>query len=334
LKILLTGANGFVGSHVLDALVQGGLRVSLLLRRTSDTAFIDHHLKTADRRHEGQVSVSIGSIEDPASLPPALEGVSHVIHCAGRTKACDVQEFYATNQHGTRNIINAINARDGQVQRLLHVSSLAVTGPGTAASPATENSPSRPVSHYGRSKLAAEGEVLEKCKTDWVIVRPPAVYGPRDRGFLPMFQAVKSHLMPRTNASQQLSLVYVKDLAKAIAGVLPHPAASGRTYFAAAPEIVTARQMAEEIARCLGTWTVPVPLPAIALWPMCLGQELISRMTKKPRLLNLQKYAELRAPGWVCDSSRLAAETGFSCHTDLRAGVEETLAWYRDHHWL
>jgi nucleoside-diphosphate-sugar epimerase len=118
-------------------------------------------------------------------------------------------------------------------------------------------------------------------------------------------------------------------LAQAVAVCLQHPAAVGRTYFAAGSEAVTARDLAGEIARQMGRWTVPLPLPPLLLWPICFGQEVISRITGRAMLLNLQKYAEIRAPGWVCDSSRLLQETGFACSLSIKAGVAETLAWYR-----
>jgi nucleoside-diphosphate-sugar epimerase len=327
LKVLLTGANGFVGSHILDRLVERGIPTAILLRPHSDRSFIGQHLASG-------IDVRRGSIEEPASLGPALEGITHVIHCAGRTKACRVEEFYATNEGGTRNVVEVVNAHCEQVQRLVHISSLAVAGPGTPEAPAREGGPNAPVSHYGRSKLAAEEIVLRNCRTDFTIIRPPAVYGPRDHGFLPLFKAVKAHVLPRTNGNQALSLVYVEDLAETIVQLVAHPAVSRRTYFAAAVEIVTGARMAQEIARQLGTWTIPLPLPAVALWPMCLGQEAVSRITGRARLLNLQKYAELSAPGWVCDPSRLARETGCTCPTNLRAGVGKSLTWYQNHHWL
>lgn len=330
MKVLLTGANGFVGSHILDRLVERGCSTAVLLRPGSDTSFIAGHLSAK----ASLIEVRRGSIEDPATLPPALENVTHVIHCAGRTKACKTDEFYATNQRGTRNVVDAVNANPGQVERLVHVSSLAVSGPGTVEQPAREEGPTRPVSDYGRSKLAGEQEVLNHCKVDFTVVRPPAVYGPRDRGFFSMFQAVQSHLLPRTNSSQALSLVYVEDLAEAVLRVLDAPSASKKIYFAAHPKPVTGREMAEEIAKQLRTWTVPVPLPAVALWPMCLLQEGISKVTGKARLLNLQKFAELRAPGWVCDCSRLQKDVGWFCPTDLREGVARTLAWYQQNRWL
>jgi nucleoside-diphosphate-sugar epimerase len=129
-------------------------------------------------------------------------------------------------------------------------------------------------------------------------------------------------------------LVYAPDLAEAIVGCLDHPAAPRKTYFVAAPEVVTARQMAAEVAWQMNVWAIPLPLPTPLFFPLCLIQDVWSRLTGKPNVLSLQKYAELRASGWVCDSKRLAEDTGYVCPTHLRQGMGETLAWYREHGWL
>ncbi len=121
MKILLTGASGFVGSHILDSLRGRGLATVLLLRPTSNRQFIASHLP--------DVEVRPGSIGDPESLRQAMAGITHVIHCAGATKAGRVAEFYEVNQGGTRNVVSAVNAQAGQVQRLVHISSLAAAGP-------------------------------------------------------------------------------------------------------------------------------------------------------------------------------------------------------------
>jgi nucleoside-diphosphate-sugar epimerase len=281
-----------------------------------------------------KVEVRPGSIGDPESLRQAMAGITHVIHCAGATKAARVSGFYEVNQAGTRNVVSAINEQAGQVQRVVHVSSLAAAGPAVAEKPARERDAPRPVSEYGKSKLAGELEVRNHCRAQYVILRPAAVYGPRDTEFLRLFRAVKNHLLPKPSGAQALSLVFVRDLAEAVVTCLTHPAAAGKTYFVSAREIVTARVMAQEIAARMNVWTLPLPLPTALLWPVCLAQELMSRLTGKPNVLSLQKFAELRAPGWVCDPTRLERETGCACPTTLKAGVAETLAWYRQQCWL
>ncbi len=322
MKVLLTGASGFVGSHILDALRARGLAVRVLLRQSSSRRFIEPHLR--------DIEVCEGGIGDLASLERAMEGVTHVIHCAGATKARRNAEFYEINQQGTRNVIEAANRHVGKILRFVHISSLAAAHPATATSPAREEDLAAPVSEYGRSKLAAEQEVVERCKVAFTILRPPAVYGPRDEGFLSMFQAVRKHFVPRfTGGVKEMSIVFAPDLAEAAVNCLTHPAAAGRTYYVASPEAVSAGGFCEEIARQLNVRTFSLGLPVPVLWPVCALSELFCRLTGKPSLLNRQKYRELRAPGWVCDASRLRNEVGFVASTSLAEGIRQTVAWYR-----
>jgi dihydroflavonol-4-reductase len=327
MKVLLTGANGFVGSHILDRLRARGIATTVLLRATSDRRFINEQLPNVD--------VRTGSIGDRQSLEAAMRDATHVVHCAGVVKALRLQEFYQANQVGTRNVVEEVNRQEGRIQRLVYISSLAAGGPAPAGRPARESEPPRPVSEYGKSKLGGEQEVRDACRSEYVIVRPPAVYGPRDLAFLPLFKAVRSHIRPQLGGGRlPLSLVFVRDLAEAVVTCLMHSAAAGKTFYAAAPEVVTPRAMAGEIAAQMRTWTLPLPLPTVMLWPICCLEEAVSRLTGKPSVLNRQKYAELRAPGWVCDASRLREELGFTCATTLASGITETLAWYREQGWL
>ena len=133
MKILLTGASGFVGSQILDNLRGQGLPTVLLLRPASDRRFIAQHLP--------EVEVRPGSISDPASLRQAMPGITHVIHCAGAIKATRVADFYEVNQAGTRNVVDAANAQGGQVQRLIYISSVAAAGPATPRSCASSSTP-------------------------------------------------------------------------------------------------------------------------------------------------------------------------------------------------
>jgi nucleoside-diphosphate-sugar epimerase len=339
MKVLLTGANGFVGSHLLDRLLVQQIPVTVLLRPASDRKFIAPHLDGGggleSRPASSFVEVRTGSIDQPASLEAALEGVTHVIHCAGATKALTADGFFTVNQLGTRNLVEAVNRRGAQIQRFLHISSLAAAGPGTSEHPKRERDESKPVSDYGRSKLASEREVVDRCRVDWTLIRPPAVYGPRDVEFLRLFKAAKAHVLPCFGGGrQQLTLVYVEDLAAAIVAALTHPNASRETFFAGSPEVVTASGLMQCIAKELGGWTITLPLPNALLWLACQGADALARLTRKASVLNAQKWAELKAPGWVCDVSKLKGELGYDCRTSLREGVAKTRDWYRAQGWL
>ncbi len=327
MRVLLTGASGFVGSHILDRLRAEGIATRLLLRRSSSTGFLAGHLP--------HVEVCHGSVTEPETLRPALNGITHVIHCAGATKALRPAEYYAVNQQGTRNLVTAINRHQATVQRLVHISSLAAATPGPADAPTREDDPPRPVSAYGKSKLAGEREVRERCQAPFTILRPPAVYGPRDRDFLAVIQMLQAHLNVRFgDGKQAVSLVFVKDLAAAALACLARPEAAGRTYHVASPEIFVYEELVHELIRQLDTWTLPLPLPRASLWGMCALREAVSHLTGRPHILSRQKYAELCAPGWVCDTTRLRQELGFVAATPFRDGMAETLAWYRREKWL
>jgi len=327
MRILLTGATGFVGSHILDSLRARGLAVRVLVRASSSRRYLQPHLQ--------HLELCEGNLDNPAALDRALEGVTHVIHCAGTTRARNAAEFYAVNQQGTRHLVAAVNARREHIRRLLHISSLAVSHPATPAAPAREDDPPAPISEYGRSKLGAERAVVEECRVPYTLLRPPPVYGPRDDGFLALFQTVRRHVVPRfCGGVGALSMVFARDLAEAVAICLDHPAAAGRTYFVACPEVVTVQAFCEEIARQLQVWTVPVCLPVRVLWPICALSELGCRLRGRPSLLNRQKYAELRAPGWVCDPGRLRAEIGYVAGTLLAEGIRQAIQWYRAAGWL
>jgi nucleoside-diphosphate-sugar epimerase len=327
MKVLLTGASGFVGSHILDSLRARGLETVVLLRATSNTRFILPHLP--------DLEVRLGSITDPASLRASLADITHVIHCAGATRALRTAHFTEANQVGTRNVVEAIAGAGHCVERLVHLSSLAAVGPALPERPADEEQTPAPVSDYGRSKLAGEQAVAQGCRVPFVILRPPAVYGPRDGEFLRLFKAVKAHLsIHLMGGPRALSLVYARDLAGAVLAALTHPQAPGRTYHVASPDWVAPGRLADEMAAQLGVRTVALPLPVAFLWPVCLFQDGWSRLTRKPSLLGLQKYPEIRAPGWVCNASRLRRELGYVCSTRLDQGIAETLAWYRQEGWL
>ncbi len=327
MKVLLTGASGFVGSHILDVLRNRNIDTAVLLRSTSNPRFLRAHLPTLE--------VRTGSIGDPESLRRALRGITHVIHGAGLTKALRRSDFYQGNQFGSRNVAEAVSQHRDSIQRLVHISSLAVGGPALPAKPAREDDSPQPISDYGQSKLGGEEAVKSICQVPYVIVRPPAVYGPRDDGFLSLFQAVKAHVIPHfLGGIAALSMVYVKDLADAVLSCLTHPAATGRTYYVASPTVLPGDEFAREIARQLKTWTVTLPLPVPLLWPVCLAQEAISQLTRQAHVLGLQKYPELRAPGWVCDPTRLREELGVVAATPFADGIAETLAWYRQEGWL
>jgi nucleoside-diphosphate-sugar epimerase len=327
MKIFLTGASGFVGSHVLDALLAGRHEVSILLQRTSNTRFISRHLPA--------VTVHYGSLDNVPLLTEAMTGVEAVIHCAGKTKALHSSDFYRVNQAGTRHVVTAANSCRESVRHLVYISSLAVSGPGVPGCPAEETGEQRPVSVYGRSKLLAEEEIRHHCRASWTILRPAAVYGPRDTELLAIFQKVKQRLMPLVSgARRSVHLVYAPDVAAAVLCSLLQERGVGGTYHVAADPPCTDEELMEEIAAQLGCRPLRLRIPRQGLYLAAAIQEILSLATGRPNMLSRQKLPELLAPGWVCSTEKIRKELGFSAPTSLKEGVSRTLEWYRGEGWL
>lgn len=326
MKVLLTGANGFVGSHILDRLRGAGADVRLLLRERSDTSFIQPHLAACE--------VVRGSLDNPASLAQAAAGITHVIHAAGATKALNRDGLYTANQAGTRHLAQAVN-RTGTCQRFVLLSSLAVSGPATGSNPAREDQPPRPVSEYGRSKLAAEQEAAALAPAELVILRLAAVYGPRDREFLRLFRATARGVTPLFGGGrQELSLAFAPDVAEVVWRALTAPCPAGPVVHVAGPEPVTAAGLAEAVAHALGRRTLRLGLPRWLVPFGCGWAAGWARLTKRATLLAHGKHRELTAPGWVADVSRLRAWLGAVCATPLEEGLAQTARWYREAGWL
>jgi len=335
MKVLLTGANGFVGSHILDQLCAAErpgsavtpLSVRVLLRKTSRTRFIEARLPEVEARY--------GTLADADSVREAMRGVDCVIHCAGKTKAVRAAEYDAVNLEGTRNVVSAVNAEQATVKHLVHISSLAANRPAGADAPARETDAPQPVSEYGRSKLRAEEAVRRSCEAPYTILRPAAVYGPRDRDFLPVFKAVRWGLMPLIGGGRlPLSLVYAGDVAAAALRCLGDPAAHGKTYHLAAPEPCTTQDFLREIAAAMNVRALRLPIPFALLYPVCIAQELLARVTGKPNILSRQKLAEMKAVGWVCSVELIRRDLQFTAATTLREGIARTIAWYKQNGWL
>lgn len=327
MKVLLTGANGFVGSHVLDALMAAGHEAAITLRRTSDTRFIDRHL--------GALQVHYAPLGEPEALRRAVAGAEVVIHCAGKTKAVRARDYFAVNAEGTRHVVEACNAHGETLRRLVHISSLAVSGPGTPLRPAREDAPPAPVSAYGRSKAQAEEHVRTACRVPYTILRPAAVYGPRDTDFFLLFKAVRGGLVPLVDGGRQpVSLAFAPDVAAGVLAAIGCDRARGRTYHLAHPVPWTQRALLGRMAEAMGVRPRHVPVPGPVLWGACLLRDLWARLTGRPSIMNLTKVPEYRAPGWVCATEAAREDLDFVAATDLDAGIRLTLKWYEDEGWL
>ncbi len=322
MRILVTGATGFVGSHLAAALVARGDEVYCLARRPEQAAFLTSL----------GALVAPGSLEDTASLEAALPGVDLVYHLAGLTAAGSEREFHEVNEGGTQRLIDAIRATLPTLRRFVHVSSIAAVGPTGFGGRLTEETPCRPLTAYGRSKLAGEMVVRRAPGLPWTVVRPPVVYGPRDREMLRLFRIARWGVAPVFGMGrQELSLVYVTDLVEGIVRAGLEATALGQTYHLAHPEVVSSRDLVSEIGRAVRGGRAPLilPVPASVAAPIVRAIGRAAAAAGRRTVVSEDKLAEFLAPAWGTSVEKAERELGWRPPHDLKRGVAETTAWCR-----
>jgi len=322
-KAFVTGATGFVGGHLVNALRARGDAVTALVRRPA----------LAEKQGWGSdVRLVKGDLADEAALRDGCAGVDVVYHVAGMISARDLDEYMACNRDGTANVLEA--ARDGGAGRFVLVSSLAVAGPTVPGHPVAETRPPAPVTNYGRSKLAAE-VLVQAMAMPWTIVRPPVVYGEWDHATVKIFQLAKSGFVPLFgDGSQELSVIHATDLARALVAAGTTPAAVGHVYFAADPTPVTSRELALACGRALGKTPRIIGVPPLVARGLLLTVGGIARIMGRSTLLSPDKGNEYLAPAWTCTSEALTRDTGWRAEIKLEDGLQRAAQWYREAGWI
>jgi nucleoside-diphosphate-sugar epimerase len=324
-KILVTGASGFLGGHVTELLTARGDRVRALVRTTSRR----EHLSGLEN-----VDFFEGDIENLDRMRQAVDGVDAVVHCAGIVKARSTDDFFTANVGGTSNLVEA--ARRVPLKRFVYVSSLEACGPSADGKPVPVDQ-ENPVTAYGRSKLAAEKVVLA-AKDDMpvVLLRPGAIYGPRDGEILEAFKAIRRGVLPLIDGGEAMGMwVYATDCAEACVRAIDVDGPSGRTYFVddgCGP--LPAKQMLADAERAMGTRAIlRASLPIPILMTLARGIEAFGRVTNRPVMLTREK-ANMLIQDWVCSSEVTRRELGWEPKVPWSAGVERAVQWYRKSGWL
>ena len=322
MNVFVTGGTGFVGAHLVRALQARGDQVTCLVRRP----------QLAERLGWRDVRLVRGDLDDAAALRQGCAAAELVFHVAGKIVAKDAAQFMAANRDGTANLLEA--AEEHGVTRFVLVSSLAAAGPTTPGHPIDESRPPAPVTDYGRSKLAAE-VLVRAMPFPWTIVRPPVVYGERDRGTLKIFQLARWRMTPVFgDGSQELSVIHAEDLAHALVAAGTSPGAQNRLYFATHPTPTTSRALLDACGLALGTTPRVVPVPAfVARGLLWIGGSL-AHLAGRATFLSADKANEYLAPAWTCRGDALTRDTGWRALIDLEPGLARTAAWYREVGWL
>jgi nucleoside-diphosphate-sugar epimerase len=274
-------------------------------------------------------------MSDAKDFGAACQGVRAVCHCAALTRALDEETFFRVNTRGTEALARACLEVNPGLERFLFVSSQTAAGPSRGAEDYVDESRSpQPITWYGRSKWAAEQVLLGMVeRLPLTIVRPSAVFGPRDRDFFTYFELVKWGLSLRLGRDRWYSLIYVTDLVELILLALENEAALGQTYFGCG-HLASYTELAQTVAQAMGKRPLVVPVPEAVLTPIALWSRVQGKVTGRPTLLNDQRVLDMRQRYWLCSGEKAQRELGFVPRTELETAMQETADWYWQNGWL
>jgi nucleoside-diphosphate-sugar epimerase len=332
-KILITGASGFIGSFLAEEALRQGFEVWAGIRTSSHTRFLQQpgiQLLLLDlSSREALEEVLAKHVHDHGPF-------NYVVHNAGITYAKRKADFFTVNFEYTKNLVASLQSSTMKLKKFVLISSLAAYGPGpdNSGDPVTVTDKPHPVSSYGKSKLLAENYLQSLPGFPYLIANPTAVYGPRDKDFLQFFKLVKLGLEPVIGSGDQyISLVYVKDLARAVIQLLNHPA-NRRSFIISDGEDYLKQQLGEVVKRILHKKTVRINVPLSLLRPMTAILEMVYGYFGTMPFLNNEKLNEISHPNWRCDSREVWQVLSSSPGYSLENGISETLEWYQNNNWL
>ena len=324
MKVLVTGANGFVGSHVAERLLaRGGVDLRLMLRRTSNLDYIqglDYERVEGDMRNA-------------ESLRAAVQGVDAVAHVAGATSALSEAAYQEINALGTAVLVDA--AAKAGVKRFVYVSSQAAHGPNDGPEPRIPDPP-RPITPYGRSKLEGEYPVLaQRNDMSVAVLRPPVVYGPRDRALLPFYRLAKLHFVPVYGRGDRLlSWINVQDCADAIVAATLAEGPTGAVYTLSDGSTHTWRSLVRAFGDALGRRVFAIPTPPPLFKLTAYGAAALQTLSRRTLPLSPDEVKHMEPRYWVCDHAAITRDLGWAPVFDIHAGFADMLRWYREHGWL
>ncbi len=331
MKILITGASGFIGSFIVEEALKKGFDTWAAVRKSSSKEYLK----------DERINFIELNLSSKAQLIEQLRGqdFDYVVHAAGVTKCLNKQDFHRINTEGTKNLLDAILELQMPLKRFVFVSSLSIFGAIKEQQPydeIRETDTPKPNTEYGRSKLAAE-KYLESLgsRVPYIILRPTGVYGPREKDYFMMAKSIKQHSDFAVGYKRQdITFVYVSDVVQAIFLALDK-GENGRKYFLSDGEVYQSTTFSDLIHEELGRpWWIRITAPVWVLRIITFCGEYIGKMTGKVTALNNDKFNILRQRNWRCDIQPAIDELGYKPTVKLAEGVRRSIKWYKEQGWL
>jgi len=319
----VTGAGGFIGKNLVEELLRQHYSVGCLVRSPAKTVHIQ----------DKNIELVMGDLNNPECYKEQIQKADIVFHVAGVTKTIRKSVFFTGNLETTRQLVKLVSHHAPKHQKIVYISSQAAAGPCAQTPGVNEFTPdSRPVSAYGKSKRAAEKEILSIAdQFPVVILRPSIVFGPWDHGMEPLFKAISYGIKIKSGFRDfPVNLIYVADLVKAIILAGRSVAANGKTFYVTDGQSYTWGHLLNTIATHVNPRAVTLTIPLPIIWGACQVGGLMGTLLSRPQDLNPDKWFEIKQDGWLCNTSYIQKELGFHSRYSLDDSIRESLNWYRN----
>lgn len=323
---VVTGGTGFVGSHLVDLLLNKGFEVRCITRKSSDLKWLQGK----------DVKIFDCGLYDKEALKVVLKDSDFVFHVAGVVKSKTKEGYFKGNVETTKNLIDATLDSGTNLKRFLVVSSQTVTGPSYDGRPVNEETECRPITTYGKSKLEEEKLVLSyKDKLPITICRAPAVYGERDTEIFIYFKTFNKGITTTIGFNEKkLSLIHVLDLVNGFYLAATKDVAKGKIYFISSEEFYTWPQINDITAKIIGKKPIVVKVPHFLVYTIATIAQLVSLFNSKPATLNIEKAKDITQQYWICDTSKAIRELGYHQNISIEDGIKRTIEWYKQMKWI
>jgi len=323
---LVTGATGFIGSHLVDALLDRGCKVHCVVRETSNLQWID----------TSRAILHTGDLHQPETYQDILSEVDYVFHSAGITRANNRHEYLHNNARVCVPFYRSCVEYGKQIKGVVHVSSLAAVGPTPPDQKVDEETPCHPLTYYGKSKLMGEEIALGYAsELPMVILRPPVVYGERDINFFTYLKAINWRMAIKIGTTRRtLSLIHAKDLVDAMIRAVVAPNRDQNVFFVTDGNTYSWDDIANAAMKTLGVRAQTIIIPVSLMGFAAMVSEFLAKMGNRIPLIDRQRMIDLRQSSWTASSERFFEHYSFQPQLDLNQGLNQACAWYKKQGWL
>jgi nucleoside-diphosphate-sugar epimerase len=322
-KIIITGANGFIGSFLTKKLLENDFEVTSLVRYGSNIDLLPENS-----------NIVFIDYDDEKKVQNVFQNKEILIHCAALTRALNWDFYKKINIDLTAKLVDSFNSTQS-LKQFIFLSSQAAAGPSIEGEPLSENDVEHPISLYGKSKLEAENIIKQKSEKPWTIIRPVSVFGPGDKDFLRVFKLVKHHLALYIGSEEKLfNLIYIEDLVNVIIKTCGNRKAFQQIFFASDNEVYTMEKFIDFLEQTLTTFTNPIRIPEFLLNYYAALSELLGKLNNKVPLINKEKVAELKKKFWLVSNEKVKNLLDFKPQFDIQEGLMITFKWYKEKDWL